>query len=114
MSWPSFELNWTKSGYSTSADPTTMIRCSNRWEQARKRSDHDTDRQCIRRCDTARHIDNAAQRPALQLPLRRATRSVKIARISRAEGGQLQAPVGRHRIVGNQLCRCLNSYSVAV
>jgi len=37
----------------------------------------------------------AAQRPALQLPPRRAAKTVKIATISRAEGGQLQAPVGR-------------------
>jgi len=36
----------------------------------------------------------AVQRVALQLPPRRAAKSVKIARISRAEGGQLQAPVG--------------------
>ncbi len=39
----------------------------------------------------------AAQRPALQLPPRRAAKTVKMHTISRAEGGQLQAPVGRHR-----------------
>ncbi len=38
----------------------------------------------------------AAQRAALQLPPRRApSESAKIATISRAKGGQLQAPVGR-------------------
>jgi hypothetical protein len=36
----------------------------------------------------------AAERAALQLPPRRAAKTVKIAPISRAEGGQLQAPVG--------------------
>jgi len=36
----------------------------------------------------------AAERAALQLPPRRAAKSVKMATISRAEGGQLQAPVG--------------------
>ena len=35
----------------------------------------------------------AAQRVALQLPPRRAAKTVKIVTISRAEGGQLQAPV---------------------
>jgi len=38
---------------------------------------------------------NAAQRSALQLPPRRAEKSVKMPTISRAEGGQLQAPVSR-------------------
>jgi len=38
----------------------------------------------------------AAQRPALQLPLRRLAKTVKMRTISRAEGGQLQAPVGWH------------------
>jgi len=37
----------------------------------------------------------AAQRLALQLPPRRAAKTVKMPTISRAEGGQLQAPVGR-------------------
>src|SRR6266498_313947 len=37
----------------------------------------------------------AVQRPALQLPPRRAAKTVKMRPISRAEGGQLQAPVGR-------------------
>jgi hypothetical protein len=38
----------------------------------------------------------AVQRAALQLPPRRAAlESAKIRTISRAEGGQLQAPVGR-------------------
>ncbi len=36
-----------------------------------------------------------AQRVALQLPPRRAAKTVKMPTISRAEGGQLQAPVGR-------------------
>jgi len=41
-------------------------------------------------------VDSAAERVALQLPPRRAlSESAKIAAISRAEGGQLQAPVGR-------------------
>jgi len=39
-----------------------------------------------------------AQRPALQLPPRRTAESVKIARILRAEGGQLQAPVRRQAV----------------
>jgi hypothetical protein len=42
-----------------------------------------------------RQRQSAVQRAALQLPPRRTAKSVKIARISRAEGGQLQAPVGR-------------------
>jgi len=44
-----------------------------------------------------KHVaDDAAQRPALQLPPRRALpNGFKKATISRAEGGQLQAPVGR-------------------
>ncbi len=37
---------------------------------------------------------SSAQRAALQLPPRRAAKTVKIVTISRAEGGQLQAPVG--------------------
>ncbi len=41
------------------------------------------------------HGTRPAQRPALQLPPRRAVKTVKIGTISRAEGGQLQAPVGR-------------------
>ncbi len=45
----------------------------------------------------------AAQRVALQLPPRRAVKTVKIARISRAEGGQLQAPVGPHGLLGEWL-----------
>src|SRR6266545_4897046 len=41
-------------------------------------------------------VDGAAERVALQLPPRRAaSENAKIAPISRAEGGQLQAPVGR-------------------
>src|SRR6266508_4666920 len=36
----------------------------------------------------------AAQRLALQLPPRRGAKSVKMRTISRAEGGQLQVPVG--------------------
>ncbi len=38
-----------------------------------------------------------AQRAALQLPPRRAVKTVKMPTISRAEGGQLQAPVRRQR-----------------
>jgi len=47
-------------------------------------------------------IDGAtAQRVALQLPPRRAAQGdFKKATISRAEGGQLQAPVGRQRAAG--------------
>jgi len=37
----------------------------------------------------------AAERVALQLPPRRVAKTVKNRTISRAEGGQLQAPVGR-------------------
>ena len=37
----------------------------------------------------------AVQRAALQLPPRRTAKTVKMPPISRAEGGQLQAPVGR-------------------
>jgi hypothetical protein len=37
--------------------------------------------------------DAAGQRVALQLPPRRAAKTVKMHTISRAEGGQLQAPV---------------------
>jgi hypothetical protein len=40
----------------------------------------------------------AAERAALQLPPRRAAKTVKMRTISRAEGGQLQAPVGPCRI----------------
>ncbi len=46
--------------------------------------------------ELARAYDGAAQRAALQLPPRRAAETVKMRTISRAEGGQLQAPVGRH------------------
>src|SRR5262249_52858308 len=45
-----------------------------------------------------RKRDKCAQRTALQLPPRRAPQdSLKNRTISRAEGGQLQAPVGPHR-----------------
>jgi len=37
-----------------------------------------------------------AQRVALQLPPRRVAKTDKMHTISRAEGGQLQAPVGRN------------------
>jgi len=41
-------------------------------------------------------VKEAAERVALQLPPRRAAHgSIKKGTISRAEGGQLQAPVGR-------------------
>ena len=46
----------------------------------------------------------AAERVALQLPPRRAAKAVKIAKISRAEGGQLQAPVGRRSPFGCSQC----------
>jgi len=53
----------------------------------------------------------ATQRAALQLPPRRAAQQrAKIPTISRAEGGQLQAPVGRLPDLG-AVCGLLIDYS---
>jgi len=48
-------------------------------------------------------FDDAAQRAALQLPPRRAAQAAfKKRTISRAEGGQLQAPVGPQPRIGKR------------
>ncbi len=49
----------------------------------------------MRRFEVVLPVMAAVQRVALQLPPRRAAKTVKMHTISRAEGGQLQAPVGR-------------------
>ncbi len=56
----------------------------------------------------------AAQRAALQLPPRRAVKSVKKATISRAEGGQLQAPVSPPHVADLHQLRCFPAFRVSV
>ena len=75
--------------------PGTLREHSNASEGHERRALPSTRHRPTIRCGITLGL-RAPQRPALQLPPRRTTKTVKKATISRAEGGQLQAPVGRY------------------